>query len=326
MQPLPDDPEVFRAELAAWLEDNAPASLWNTVSTPFQGHWGGRHCTFPSEDHRTWFETCVALGWTAPHWPRQYGGADMPTSHYRVWRESLSERGLPLPLVGTGLTMIGPILLSEGSEDQKAEHLANIAHGEIRWCQGYSEPEAGSDLANLSCRAVADGSDYIVDGQKIWTSHADLSDWIFCLVRTKFEGKKQAGISFLLIDMRSPGIEVRPIRLISGASPFCEVFFEGVRVPMSQRVGAENDGWRVAKALLAHERGMVGESIAAGGARLPARTASRVDAATAAASAAGSGASGGRHGARRRRRRPRRRLAGPGVRRLAIGRAPHAVR
>ncbi|TNE90477.1 MAG: acyl-CoA dehydrogenase [Deltaproteobacteria bacterium] len=266
---LADDPEVFRDELADWLEANAPRSLWNTVSTPFQGHWGGRNCAFPSPDHKLWFERCVALGWTAPHWPSEYGGADMPTSHYRVFREALSSRGLPMPLVGTGLTMIGPILLAEGNDAQKAEHLPKIASGEIRWCQGYSEPGAGSDLANLQCKAVLDGDEYVVNGQKIWTSHADKSDWIFCLVRTKFDGKKQGGISFLLFDMNTPGITVRPIQLISGASPFCEVFFEDVRVPASNRVGAENDGWRVAKALLAHERGMVGESIAAGGARLP---------------------------------------------------------
>lgn len=269
MDTLPDDPEVFRDELAHWLDENAPRSLWRTVTTPFQGHWGGRNAEFPSADHQLWFERCVKLGWTAPHWPRAYGGADMPTPHYRVFREALSERGLPMPLVGTGLTMIGPILLSEGNEAQKLEHLPKIASGEIRWCQGYSEPEAGSDLANLQCKAELVGDHYLVNGQKTWTSHADLSDWIFCLVRTKFEGKKQGGISFLLFEMSAPGVTVRPIELISGASPFCEVFLEDVRVPAANRVGAENDGWRVAKALLAHERGMVGESVAAGGARLP---------------------------------------------------------
>ncbi|MDP6932315.1 MAG: acyl-CoA dehydrogenase family protein, partial [Myxococcota bacterium] len=190
--------------------------------------------------------------------------------HYRVFRQELRARGLPLPLVGFGLTMIGPILLVEGTDEQKREHLPRIVRGELRWCQGYSEPGAGSDLANLRMRAVRDGEEFVVDGQKVWTSHAEHADWIFCLVRTRDEGRKQAGITFLLADMRSPGIRVRPIRLISGASPFCEVFFDGVRVPVSQVVGQIDDGWRVAKALLGHERSMVGESVAAGGARLPA--------------------------------------------------------
>ncbi len=261
------DPNVFAEELAAWLEEHAPRSLWHTVSTPFQGHWGGRDGGFPSEDHRIWFETCLALGWTAPTWPRIYGGGGMSADCHRVFRQALVDRGLPLPLVGFGLTMIGPILLAEGNDAQKMEHLPKIVVGDIRWCQGYSEPDAGSDLANLRCRARLDGDEYVVDGQKIWTSHAELSDWIFCLVRTNTEGKKQAGITFLLIDMRSPGITVRPIELISGSSPFCEVFFDGVRVPAGNVVGRVNGGWGVAKALLAHERSMVGESVAAGGAR-----------------------------------------------------------
>jgi len=170
--------------------------------------------------------------------------------------------------VGFGLTMIGPILLSEGTDAQKARHVPPIVRGEVRWCQGYSEPDAGSDLASLRTRAVLDGDAWVVDGQKIWTSHAEKSDWIFCLVRTDPHVKKQAGITFLLIDMRSEGITTRPIELISGSSPFCEVFFDGVRVPAAQTVGTVNDGWRVAKALLRHERGMVGESVAAGGARV----------------------------------------------------------
>jgi acyl-CoA dehydrogenase len=261
------DPAVFETEFLAWLEANAPKSLWHTVSTPFQGHWGGREGGFPSEDHRLWFERCSALGWTAPTWPTEYGGGGMSADCYRIFRQALMDRGLPLPLVGFGLTMIGPILLAEGNEEQKAWHLPKIVRGDIRWCQGYSEPDAGSDLANLRCKAVLDGDQYVVDGQKIWTSHAELSDWIFCLVRTNSEGRKQGGITFLLIDMKTPGITVRPIELISGSSPFCEVFLEGVRVPASHVVGQVDNGWGVAKALLAHERSMVGESVAAGGAR-----------------------------------------------------------
>jgi acyl-CoA dehydrogenase len=267
MTDVPD--ETFRADLCAWLDAHAPASLYGTASTPFQGHWGGRDSAFESEDHKRWFECCLTLGWTAPGWPKAYGGGGMPIGHVRVWKQELGKRGLPLPLVGFGLTMIGPILLVEGSETQKAEHLPKIASGEIRWCQGYSEPNAGSDLASLACKAVRDGDDYLVNGQKIWTSHADQSDWIFCLVRTDDSGVKQQGITFLLIDMSTPGVTVRPIGLISGASPFCETFFEEVRVPVSHVVGTIDDGWKVAKALLNHERGMVGESVAAGGARLP---------------------------------------------------------
>ncbi len=262
------EPEAFRAALQPWLVSNAPEALRHTASTPFSGFWGGRRTGFDSADQQRWFETCLERGWTAPTWPRAYGGADMPIELYRVWREELLTMGMPLPLVGFGLTIIGPILLAEGTEAQKQQHVTDIVNARVRWCQGYSEPGAGSDLAALRTRAVRDGDDFVVDGQKIWTSHADQSDWIFCLVRTNTTVKKQAGITFLLIDMRTPGITTRPIQLISGSSPFCEVFFEGVRVPVDNVVGAVDDGWRVAKALLRHERGMVGESVAAGGARV----------------------------------------------------------
>ena len=260
----------FRNEVRTWFEEHAPLALRHTASTPFHGHWGGRNGDFESDDHRIWFERCLARGWTAPAWPTAYGGGGLSPDDYDIWREELARLGLPLPLVGFGLTMIGPILLEEGDDEQKRKHLPGIVEGRVRWCQGYSEPGAGSDLASLRTRAIRHGDDFIVDGQKIWTSHAELSDWIFCLVRTNPEVQKQAGITFLLIDMTSPGISTRPIRLISGASPFCEVFLEGVRVPARNVVGRVDDGWRVAKALLRHARGMVGESLAAGGARLPA--------------------------------------------------------
>ena len=260
----------FRAELRAWLAENAPEGLRGSATTPFQGFWGGSTSAFESEDQRLWFERCLARGWTTPAWPSAYGGADMPIEQYRVFKEELSGLGLPLPLVGFGLTMIGPILLAEGTEAQKQQHVTEIVRGKVRWCQGYSEPGAGSDLAALRTRASRDGDAFVVTGQKTWTSHAERSDWIFCLVRTNTEVKKQAGISFLLIDMRSSGISTRPIELISGSSPFCEVFFDQVRVPVANVVGRIDDGWRVAKSLLQHERGMVGESVAAGGARVPA--------------------------------------------------------
>jgi len=263
-----DELDRFRRDTVAWIEAHAPRGLYGTATTPFQGYWGGTRSGFPSDDYRVWFEAALARGWTAPAWPRAYGGGGLSTGEYNVFREELLARKLPLPLVGLGIAMIGPILLSRASADLQAIHVPRIVRGEVRWCQGYSEPGAGSDLASLTTKAVRDGEDFVINGQKIWTSHADISDWIFCLVRTSTEGKKQAGITFLLIDMQSPGITTRPITLISGASPFCEVFFEDVRVPVSQVVGEINAGWGVAKALLAHERGTVGESIAAGGARL----------------------------------------------------------
>ncbi len=257
----------FREELRAWLADHAPASLHHTVSTPFQGYWGGRDGDFRTADERRWFEVCLERGFTAPTWPVEFGGAGLPIEHYRIWLEELSALGMPRPLVGFGLTMIGPILLAHGTPEQKARHLPPIVRGEIRWCQGYSEPDAGSDLAALRTRALRHDDHWQVDGQKIWTSHADAADWIFCLVRTNPDVIKQAGITFLVFDMTTPGITVRPIELISGASPFCEVFFEGLKVPLDAVVGEVDRGWGVAKALLAHERGMVGESVAAGGAR-----------------------------------------------------------
>ncbi|MCP4806339.1 MAG: acyl-CoA dehydrogenase [Proteobacteria bacterium] len=258
---------MSRDLIRAWIEENAPASLRGTASTPFQGYWGG-NSEFMSADQRLWFERCLERGWTAPKWPVEYGGGGMSVEEHRTWTEELQRLRMPLPLVGIGLTMIGPILLEAGSEAQKAEHLPPIIRGELRWCQGYSEPEAGSDLASLVCSTRFEGDEIIVNGQKIWTSHAEVSDWIFCLVRTD-TSTKHGGISFLLIDMTSPGITTRTIELISGASPFCEVFLDDVRVPASNLVGEVNKGWGVAKALLRHERGMVGESIAAGGARLP---------------------------------------------------------
>ena len=159
---LAAEPEQFRSDLCAWLEAQAPRSLWETVTTPFQGHWGGRNSGFETADHQDWFERCLALGWTAPAWPKEYGGAAMGPAHHRIFVEELRARGLPLPLVGFGLTMIGPILLAAGNEAQKAEHLPKIVRGDIRWCQGYSEPNAGSDLANLRTRAERDGDDFIV--------------------------------------------------------------------------------------------------------------------------------------------------------------------
>jgi alkylation response protein AidB-like acyl-CoA dehydrogenase len=176
-----------------------------------------------------------------------------------VLAEEMAELGLRPPLVGFGLWMIGPLLLQEGSEGLKRAHLPPIVRGGVRWCQGYSEPGAGSDLASLQTKAVRDGDVYVLDGSKIWTSYAEKADWMFILVRTDPSAKKQHGITFLLMDMATPGVTVKPIRLISGSSPFCETFLAGARVPVANVVGTENQGWAIARALLAHERTMIGD-------------------------------------------------------------------
>ena len=261
------DLERFRTEVAAWLRANAPASIAGTMLSNDEGIWGGRKATFPSPDAKRWLETMAERGWTAPAWPREYGGGGLSPDEAKALQQELARLRLPPPLVGFGLTMIGPTLLQFGTEEQKREHLPKICRGEIRWCQGYSEPDAGSDLASLKTRAVVDGDHLVVTGQKVWTSYADKSDWIFALVRTDPNAKKQEGITFLLIDMASPGVSVRPILLISGASPFCETYFDGVRVPVRNVVSKMNAGWTVAKALLGHERSMIADVFGGGAPR-----------------------------------------------------------
>jgi acyl-CoA dehydrogenase len=252
--------ESFRQEIAAFVERDVPKSLRGTRHGRFDGHWGGRKAQ-PSRDVQRWFELALERGLTAPTWPRVYGGAGLSEAQARVFDQELARLKLPPPLVGVGLTMIGPTLLDYGTEAQRAEHLPRIVRGEVRWCQGYSEPSAGSDLASLRTRAVREGDHFIVNGQKVWTSFADVSDWIFALVRTDPSAKKQLGITFVLIDMATAGVSTRPIALISGASPFCETFFEDVRVPVANVVGEVNAGWTVAKALLGYERSMIGEAM-----------------------------------------------------------------
>ena len=198
-------------------------------------------------------------GWTAPTWPKEYGGGGLSPAEGKVLQEEMRALKLRPALAGFGLTMIGPLLLHEASDEIKREHLPRIVRGEVRWCQGYSEPGAGSDLAGLQTRAVPDGDDFVVNGQKIWTSYADRADWMFLLVRTDPAAEKHAGITFLLMDMSSPGVSVRPIRLISGYSPFCESFLHDVRVPRRNVVGKVNGGWPIAKKLLGFERTMIAD-------------------------------------------------------------------
>ncbi len=247
--------DQFRAEARAWLEDNCPAEM----RLPLRGEadlvWGGREARL-SEPQRLWLDRMAERGWTAPDWPRAYGGGGLPPVETKALREEMARLGCRMPLNSFGISMLGPALLKYGTEAQKLEHLPPIARGEIRWCQGYSEPGAGSDLAGLQTWAEDKGDHFIVNGQKVWTSYADKADWIFCLVRTSKEAK-QGGISFVLFDMTTPGVSTKPILLISGSSPFCETFFDDVKVLKSNLVGAINQGWEVAKYLLGHEREMI---------------------------------------------------------------------
>ncbi|MEM9724127.1 MAG: acyl-CoA dehydrogenase family protein [Pseudomonadota bacterium] len=251
--------ETFRTETRGWLEANCPAEMRAPMGDG-DVCWGGRRFEFQSDAQRAWLERCAERGFTTPTWDQDYGGAGLSGDEAAVLREEMRALHARPPLLSFGIWMLGPALLEFGSEAQKREHLPKIARGEIRWCQGYSEPEAGSDLASLKTKGVEDGDDFLVSGQKVWTSYADQADWIFCLVRTEPDAPKHKGISFLLFDMESPGVEARPITLISGASPFCETFFDAVRVPQSQVVGERGQGWTIAKYLLTHEREMIGNT------------------------------------------------------------------
>ena len=251
------DLEIFRSETRGWLEANCPPDMRLPLEDDEDRYWGGRNATFNSEGQRLWFERMAARGWTVPEWPKEYGGGGLSREEGRILRGELRALGCRSPLDSFGIWMLGPALLRYGSEAQKREYLPQIARGEIRWCQGYSEPNAGSDLASLATRAEDRGDHFLVNGQKIWTSYADKADWIFCLVRTDPAASKHLGISFILFDMRTPGVSTKPILLISGKSPFCETFFDNVRVPKGQVVGDLNKGWEVAKYLLTHEREMI---------------------------------------------------------------------
>ncbi|MFN8542938.1 MAG: acyl-CoA dehydrogenase family protein [Candidatus Binatia bacterium] len=255
------DLETFREETRRWLEGNAPAGVRGPYRSESDQCWGGQKSRGDySADQLHWLAVMGERGWTAPTWPREYGGGGLSKDEARILAEEMARLQVRAPLIGFGLTMIGPLLLNTASDAQKREHLPRICRGEVRWCQGYSEPGAGSDLAGLQARAVLDGEQYVVDGQKVWTSHGDKADWMFLLVRTAVDVPKHQGISFLLMDMTSPGVAVRPIRLISGASPFCETFLTGVRVPARNVVGQVNGGWGIAKMLLQFERNMIADA------------------------------------------------------------------
>lgn len=249
--------DVFRKETRAFLEANCPASMRQPVQSEKDICWGGTQFKFVSDDQKNWFECMKEKGWTVPAWPKEYGGGGLNKQENIILKQEMAVLGCRAPLYSFGIHMLGPALLKFGNEEQKAHYLPQIAKGEIWWCQGYSEPNAGSDLANLQTKAEDKGDHYLVNGQKVWTSYADSADWIFCLVRTSQEHKHK-GISFMLIDMNAPGVSVRPIKLISGKSPFCETFFDDVKVPKENLIGIENEGWTIAKFLLTHERSMIG--------------------------------------------------------------------
>jgi alkylation response protein AidB-like acyl-CoA dehydrogenase len=219
---------------------------------------GGMRAVYVRPEQKLWLDRMAEKGWTAPSWPTRYGGGGLSGEEAMVLEEEMQDLGCRAPLRGMGLSMLGPVLLEYGTEEQRQRHIPPIVRGEIRWCQGYSEPGSGSDLASLSTRAVLQGEHFLVNGHKIWTSNAHVSDWIFCLVRTDPTVKKHDGISFLLIDMADPGVRPNPIKLISGKSVFCETFFDNVQVPASQLVGQLNKGWTIAKRLLEHERKGIG--------------------------------------------------------------------
>ena len=259
------DLETFRTETRAWLEANCPREMRTPMATEKDACWGGRHFQFASPAQKQWLDVMASRGWTVPDWPEEYGGGGLSAAETKILKQEMAALGCRSPLLSFGISMLGPALLKFGTEEQKKRFLTEIARGEIRWCQGYSEPGAGSDLAGLQTKCEDKGDHYLVNGQKVWTSYADEADWIFCLVRTSTESKHK-GISFTLFDMESPGVSTKPILLISGNSPFCETFFDDVKVPKDQVVGEVNKGWDVAKYLLGHEREMIsGMGLGGGG-------------------------------------------------------------
>jgi alkylation response protein AidB-like acyl-CoA dehydrogenase len=259
------DLDTFAAEVRAWLAANYPRELRDPkqVVDP-EAIWGGRAFAGSGDSHIVWMRRMAAQGWTAPTWPREFGGGGLTAEQARIIDREIAAGGYRTPLASFGLWMLGPVLLEYGDDAQKREHLPKIAGGDIRWCQGYSEPGAGSDLASLQTRCEDKTDHWLINGQKIWTSYANKADWCFCLVRTDAT-KKHEGISFVLIDMATPGVETRPIKLISGDSPFCETFFTDVKIPKHNLVGKINGGWEIAKRLLQYERQNISGGFGGGG-------------------------------------------------------------
>ncbi|NOX50367.1 MAG: acyl-CoA dehydrogenase [Gammaproteobacteria bacterium] len=241
--------DTFRQETRDWLEDNCPTSMRLGVI-----HFEDAHEIYSTHDANTWRDVAAMRGWTAPTWPTEYGGGGLDKTQAQILQEEMARiKALP-PATGMGLIMIGPTLLEMGTQEQKQRHLPKIVTGETRWCQGYSEPGAGSDLASLQTKAVLDGDQFVINGQKIWTSGAQHANWMFALVRTDSTAPKHEGISFVLLPMDQAGVTVKPIKLISGSSPFCETFFDNAIAQREDLIGELNKGWSVGKRLLQYER------------------------------------------------------------------------
>ncbi len=255
--------DAFRTEVRDWLKANYPPQLEGAGNWNQDAIWGGRKFANSDDPQIAWMRKVAGRGWTAPTWPEKYGGGGLTPDKARIVEQELAH--YRTPLASFGIWMLGPVLLEFANEAQKAEHLPRIIKGEIRWCQGYSEPGAGSDLAGLQTRCEDKGDHWLINGQKIWTSYANFADWCFCLVRTDPAAEKHQGISFVLIDMATPGVETRPIKLISGESPFCETFFTDVKIPKGNLVGRLNGGWEIAKRLLQYERQNISGGFGGGG-------------------------------------------------------------
>ena len=251
--------DKFREDTKKWLDKNCPPSMRNGADPdmPVDEVWGGRNAEYKNPESKLWLDRMGEKGWTMPTVPVEYGGGGLTKDEVKILNEEMFFIGAKAPLLSFGIWMLAPVLLEYGTEDQKKEHLPKIIKGEIRWCQGYSEPGSGSDLASLATKAEDTGEKFLVNGQKVWTSYADKADWIFALVRTGAKEPKHDGISFLLIDMESKGVSTKPITLISGKSPFCETFFDNVEVPKGNLIGDLNAGWTIAKKLLQHERAFI---------------------------------------------------------------------
>ncbi len=242
--------KTFRESTRTWLEENCPPG----ARGPGEISNGSTKIEIQDADTRLWLERMIEKGWTVPAWPKKYGGGGLSKLEYIVLLEEMKRINARPALSGFGTSMIGPTLLEYGTEEQKQRHIPRIARAEVEWCQGYSEPGSGSDLASLQTRAVLDGDYYVINGSKIWTSGAHNADWMFILVRTDTEAPKHEGISFMLLPMDQRGVDVQPIKLISGNSPFNQVFLTDALAERDDLVGALNRGWTIGKRLLQHER------------------------------------------------------------------------
>ncbi len=261
------DLDSFREDAKAWVEENFPRSLAGS-SMGLEGEADES----TKADLDAWRQRLAEKGWGAPTWPTEFGGAGLSDPEAKIVSQEMAKQGAfnPIPLLaGMGVTMVGPTVLEYGTDEQKAKHLPGIASGEIRWCLGLSEPNAGSDLASLATKAEDDGDYYKINGQKIWTSGADISQWCGALVRTDSNAKKRDGISFVLLPMDQEGVKTKPIQLISGASPFCETFFDDAKAEKSDLLGPKNEGWSVVKRLLQHERQSQTQARGPGGSSKP---------------------------------------------------------